>query len=378
MRRIYFDYNASSPIARRVVEAMTPYLSDGFGNPSSPHWAGRPARDAVERARGQVAALLNCKPHEVLFTSGGTESNNFAIKGIFHRHHTRGKHFVISAVEHPAVHRPLDFLEREDGARVSLIAVDRFGRVDADRLIDAITPETILVSVMHANNEVGTLQPIAEIGRACRERGVLFHTDAAQSVGKVPIDVQELSCDLLSVAGHKMQAPKGVGALYVRDGVELEPLLHGAGHERGLRAGTENVLLQVGLGAAAVLAQRRLADPDHAHVRRLRDRLQDGIETTLSERVTVNGHPEHRLPNTLSINFVGRIGQEVLASLDGVAASTGAACHSGEVELSGVLRAMGVPAEEGMGAIRFSLGWDSSEDEVDEVIRLISERLAAR
>lgn len=376
MRRIYFDYNASSPIAGEVIEAMTPYLEGAYGNPSSPHWAGRPAREAVDRARSEIAALLNCRPHEIVFTSGGTESNNFALKGAFYRHRTRGRHFVISAVEHPAIHRPLDFLEREEGARISIVPVDRHGRVDADRVIEAITPETILVSIMHANNEVGTLQPIEEIGRACRERSVFFHTDAAQSTGKVPIDVEALSCDLLSVAGHKMQAPKGVGVLYVRDGVELEPLLHGAGHERGLRAGTENVLLTVGLGAAAALARRRLADPDHARVRRLRNRLRSGIEAALPGRVSINGHPEHCLPNTLSINFHGKIGQEVLHSLDGVAASTGAACHSGEVELSGVLRAMGVAPEEGMGAIRFSLGWGSTEEEVQEVIRLITKRIS--
>ena len=375
MRRIYFDYNASSPIANSVIEAMTPFLREGFGNPSSPHWAGRPAREAVERARAQIAALLHCQPREIVFTSGGTESNNFALKGTFYRRRS-AKHFVISAVEHPAIRQPLEFLERHAGARITIVPVDRHGRVDVDRVFEAITPETVLVSIMHSNNEVGTIQPIEQIGHACRERGVLFHTDAAQSVGKVPIDVTALSCDLLSVAGHKMQAPKGVGALYVRDGVELEPLLHGAGHERGMRAGTENVLLQVGLGAAAELAQRRLEDPEHDRVRRLRDRLQEGVQAALPGRVTVNGHPEHRLPNTVSINFTGRIGQEVLSALEGVAASTGSACHSGEIELSGVLAAMRVAPEHGMGAVRFSLGWDSSEEEVDEVVRLISERIA--
>lgn len=375
MRRIYFDYNASSPIASSVIEAMTPFLREGFGNPSSPHWAGRPAREAVEQARARLASLLRCQPQEVVFTSGGTESNNFALKGTFYRQ-PRGKHFVISAVEHPAIRQPLEFLRRMEGARVSIVPVDRHGRVDVERVLETITPETTLVSIMHSNNEVGTIQPIERIGRACREKGVPFHTDAAQSVGKVPIDVETLSCDLLTVAGHKMQAPKGVGALYVRGGVELEPILHGAGHERGLRAGTENVLLQVGLGAAAELARRRLEDPEHDRVRHLRDRLEAGILAALPGRVSVNGHPEHRLPNTLSINFVGRVGQEVLSALEGVAASTGSACHSGEVELSEVLRAMGVPPEEGMGAVRFSLGPDSTEDEVDEVVRLISERIA--
>ncbi|MCA9727297.1 MAG: cysteine desulfurase, partial [Candidatus Eisenbacteria bacterium] len=243
VQRIYFDYNASSPLAEPVIAAMSPFLREGFGNPSSLHWAGRPGRAAFEQARAQVAELLGCEPEEIFFTSGGTESNNFAIKGVFHRLRERGRHFVISAVEHPAVHRPIAFLERECGARVTVVPVDRTGRVSVDGVLEALTPETILVSIMHANNEVGTLQPVEEIGRACRERGVLFHTDAAQAVGKVAIDAPRLPCDLLSVAGHKLQAPKGVGALFVRKGVELEPFMHGAGHERGWRAGTENVLL---------------------------------------------------------------------------------------------------------------------------------------
>ncbi|MEZ4654104.1 MAG: cysteine desulfurase family protein [Candidatus Eisenbacteria bacterium] len=376
MQRIYFDYNASSPLAEPVIAAMSPFLREGFGNPSSLHWAGRPGRAAFEQARAQVAELLGCEPEEIFFTSGGTESNNFAIKGVFHRLRERGRHFVISAVEHPAVHRPIAFLERECGARVTVVPVDRTGRVSVDGVLEALTPETILVSIMHANNEVGTLQPVEEIGRACRERGVLFHTDAAQAVGKVAIDAPRLPCDLLSVAGHKLQAPKGVGALFVRKGVELEPFMHGAGHERGWRAGTENVLLAVGLGAAAELARTRLAHPAHDRIAALRDRLQRGLEATLPSGVTVNGDLGRRLPNTLSINFVGKVGQDVLAALEGVAASTGAACHSGAVELSGVLRAMGVPAEQGMGAIRFSLGWDSTEAEVDEVVRLVSEHIA--
>jgi cysteine desulfurase len=278
-------------------------------------------------------------------------------------------------VEHPAVLRPLRFLEREEGARVAVVPVDRQGRVDPGAVIEAISPETILVSVMHANNEVGTMQPVREIGRRCRERGVLFHVDAAQSVGKVPLTMDEFGCDLLSVAGHKLQAPKGVGALFLRAGTRLEPLLHGAGHERGERSGTENVILVAGLGAAAALATRRLVDPDHARLPRLRDRLQEGLVELLGDRVSINGHPRDRLPNTLSINFKGRAGQEVLDRLEGVAASTGAACHAGSVELSGVLAAMGVPESEGMGAVRFSLGWDSTGEEVDHVLALARERL---
>ncbi len=372
--RVYLDFNASTPIAPEVAEAMRPFLSDHYGNPSSPHWAGAPARAAVERARGQVAGLLGCSPEEVLFTSGGSESNNHALKGAFLANRDRGDHVVTSAVEHPAVREPLRFLERM-GARVTVVPVDRQGRVDPGAVRRAIGPRTVLVSVMHANNEVGTVQPIAEIARVTREAGVLLHTDAAQSVGKIAARVDELGVDLLSVAGHKLYAPKGVGALYVRAGTRLEPFVHGAGHERGRRAGTENVLLDVGLGEACRIAGGQVG---MAGVRALRDRFEGALAALLGDRLTVNGGGAERLPNTASVNFVGRSGAELLAALPGVAASTGSACHAGSVELSPVLAAMGVPEEEGMGAVRFSLGRTTTWSELERVLELVSSAVRKR
>ena len=360
---IYLDYNASTPIDPRVAAVMRPFLEEAYGNPSSLHWAGAPARAAVERARGQVAALLGCAPDEVVFTSGGSEANNLALKGVFFAHRDRGDHLITTAVEHPAILEPCHFLERL-GARVTYLAVDGTGRINPDDVRKAITPRTLLISIMHANNEVGTIQPIEEVNRIARERGVLLHTDAAQSAGKIPTDVGRLGVDLLSLAGHKMYAPKGVGALYVRRGVQLEPLVHGAGHEGGRRAGTESALLVVALGQAAELA-KDLAPM--AEVRRLRDLLWALLRDRLGEQVGLNGHPEHRLPNTLNVAFVGRVGADLLACLEGVAASTGSACHAGSIELSPVLRAMAVPVEVGMGAVRLSLGRWTTEAEVREV-----------
>ena len=246
-RRIYLDFNASTPICPEAVEAMRPFLADHYGNPSSLHWAGMPAKDAVEKARGQVAGLLGCDPTEVVFTSGGSESNNHAIKGVFFANRDRGDHIITTAVEHPATINPCRFLETL-GAKVTVLPVDRFGMVDPDDVRKAITPRTILITVMHANNEVGTIEPIPEIAAIAREAGIPFHTDAAQTVGKISADVEELGVDLLSVAGHKVYAPKGIGALYIREGTKIEPFVHGAGHEAGRRAGTENVLLAVALG----------------------------------------------------------------------------------------------------------------------------------
>jgi len=378
MQEIYLDYNASSPIAPEVVEAIRPFFERAYGNPSSLHWAGRPAREAVERARTQLASLVHCDADEMVLTSGGSEASNYAIKGSYWRSGRRDAHFITTAVEHPATLNPLRFLERQ-GAALTVLPVDRHGRVSPREVEAALRPETLLVSVMHSNNEVGTLEPIAEIGAICRARRVLFHVDGAQSVGKVPLDVRALNVDLLSIAGHKLYAPKGVGALFVRRGVELEPLVHGAGHERGRRAGTENVLLVVGLGAACALAEQVLesegpSSPSALRVRR--DRFERELRARFGERVTINGHPELRLPNTSSVNFVGRIGAEVLAALPGVAASTGSACHSGVVELSAVLRAMGVPPEEGMGAVRFSLGRGTTDAELDQVLALLEAALA--
>ncbi len=372
MRRIYLDYNASTPIDPAVAAAMKPFLEDHYGNPSSGHWAATTAKAALEAARGQVAALLDCQSDEIVFTSGGSEANNLALQGAFLALRDKGNHIITTRIEHPAIIEPCRFLERL-GARVTRLPVDGAGRTDPDEVRRAMTPRTILVSVMHANNEVGTIQPIEDCARIAHEHGVLFHTDAAQSVGKIPTDVNELSVDLLSIAGHKLYAPKGVGALYVRRGVSIEPLIHGAGHEGGRRAGTESALLAVGLGKACELAR------DLAPMNRVRD-LCDGfwqaLQKQFGNRVALNGHPTHRLPNTLNVSFVGRIGAEILGQLDGVAASTGSACHSGRIELSPVLEAMGVAPEVGMGAIRFSLGRGTTRDEIEVVVERLTESLA--
>jgi cysteine desulfurase len=371
MASIYLDYNASTPIDPAVAAAMRPLLDEAFGNPSSGHWASTSAKAALEQARGQVAALLGCAPDEIVFASGGSEANNLAIKGTFFALRHKGEHIITTKVEHPAVLAPCRFLERL-GAAVTCLPVDPMGRVNPEAVRRAITRRTILISVMHANNEVGTIQPIEEIGAIAREHGIRFHTDAAQSVGKVPSKVDTLGVDLLTIAGHKVYAPKGVGALYVRRGIALEPLIHGAGHEQGRRAGTESALLAVGLGTACTLAQD-LAPM--ARVRALRDRFWEVLQDRLGDRVMLNGHPELRLPNTLNVSFVGMIGAEVLSRLDGVAASTGSACHAGRVELSPVLAAMGVPEEIGMGAVRFSLGRTTTEAEIDAVSDRIGTRL---
>ncbi|MFI5174450.1 MAG: cysteine desulfurase family protein [Terriglobia bacterium] len=369
-RRIYLDFNATTPIAPEVASAMSRVLTDPFGNPSSEHWAGWPARQAVDRARAQVADLLHCTPDEIVFTGGGSEANNHALKGVFFAH-AGGGHIVTTQIEHPAILNPCRFLERL-GASVTYLPVDRFGRVDPDDLRRALTPRTILISVMHANNEVGTLQLISEMARIAREHGVLFHTDAAQSVGKVHVRVDELRMDLLSIAGHKLYAPKGVGVLYIRKGVQLEPLIHGAGHEAGRRAGTENIVLNVALGKACELAKSWVGmEP----VRKLRDLFWQLLEARFGKGVVLNGHPTERLPNTLNISFVGRIGSTILNRMNGVAASTGSACHSGSVELSPVLKAMGIPPEVGMGAIRFSLGRTTTQDEIEHVVSLLVESL---
>lgn len=355
--------NATTPTTPEVAAAMNQALAEPFGNPSSGHWAGPPARQAVEKARAQVGALLGCSPDEVVFTSGGSEANNHALKGVFFAHGGQGGHIITTQIEHPAILNPCHFLERL-GASVTYLAVDRFGKVDPDDVRRALTPRTMLISVMHANNEVGRLQPIPEITRIAHERGVLFHTDAAQSVGKIPAHVDELGVDLLSLAGHKLYAPKGVGALYVRKGVRLEPLIHGAGQESGRRAGTENILLEIALGSACELAQSWL---DVDSIRELRDLFWELLQARFGERVVLNGHPAERLPNTLNVSFLGEIGSTILHGLEGVAASTGSACHSGSVELSPVLKAMNIPPEVGMGAIRFSLGRTSTRREVEQV-----------
>jgi cysteine desulfurase len=372
MQRIYLDYNASTPIDPAVAAVMRPFLEDHYGNPSSGHWASVEAKAAIETARGQVAVLLGCHDDEIVFTSGGSEANNLALKGVFFALRDKGDHIITTGIEHPAIIEPCRFLERL-GARVSFLRVDGTGRIDPADLRNAITPRTILISIMHANNEVGTIEPIGDCARIAHEQGILFHTDAAQSVGKVSTDVNELGVDLLSIAGHKAYAPKGVGALFVRRGVRLEPLIHGAGHEGGRRAGTESALLAVGLGKACELA-RDLAPMDR--VRTLRDHFWQELQQRFGNRIVLNGHPMYRLPNALNISFAGEIGTEILARLDNVAATTGSACHSGRIELSPVLEAMGIAPEVGMGAIRFSLGRMTTRDEIDAVVERLTDVFA--
>jgi cysteine desulfurase len=368
MRRIYLDHNASTPIAPEVAAVMEGAMAGAFGNPSSPHWAGAPARRGVEEARRLVAGLLGCAPAEVVFTSGGSESNNMALKGAFFASQRPRRHIVTTRVEHPAIVAPLRFLERL-GAEVTWLPVDGTGRIDPADLERAITADTILVSIMHANNEVGTIQPIAECAAIARRHGIPLHTDAAQSVGKIPTRVDDLGVDMLTIAGHKFYAPKGIGALYIRAGTALEPLVHGAGHEGGRRAGTESAVLAAALGQACVLAGD-LSGMER--VKALRNRFWHALREQFGDKVALNGHQEWRLPNTLNVSFVGRVGADILAALEGVAASTGSACHAGRVELSPVLDAMGVSPEVGMGAIRFSLGRATTAEEVDAVVEALS------
>lgn len=368
--RIYLDYNASTPVAPEVAEAMLPYLTDYYGNPSSLHFAGAPARAALERARKQVASLIGCTPGEIVFTSGGSESNNHAIKGVFFACKGDKKHIITTAVEHPAVVEPVRFLQRL-GADVSIVPVDGHGMVDPDDVRKQIRNDTILVSVMHANNEVGTIEPIEEISRITREHGIPFHTDAAQSVGKIPVEVNSLGVDLLTIAGHKLYAPKGVGALYIREGTNLESFVHGAGHEGGRRAGTESVLLAVGLGRACEIAPGFMNE----EVGLLRDLLFDRLEEIFGDEIVLNGHPVMRLPNTLNVSFKGQTGGAILDSLAEIAASTGSACHAGETTLSSVQKAMGVSEEIGRGAVRFSLGRMTTRDEILEVVRRLKKHL---
>jgi cysteine desulfurase len=373
---IYLDCNATTPIDPAVLEALLPFLQREFGNPSSTHSLGKTAHAAVEHAREQVAALLGAQADEVVFTGGGSEASNQAIKGTilarprgWFGRWARGAHVVISAVEHPATAQPCEFL-RKLGCKVTVVPVDRQGLVDPAAVGKALTRDTKLVSIMHANNEVGTLQPIKEISEIARRQGVLLHTDAAQSLGKVAVDVNDLGVDLLTVAGHKLYAPKGVGALYVRRGVVLEPLIHGAGHEGGRRAGTENVPYMVALGTACEIARRGLPESSR-RLQELRDRLWERLRAGLGERVLLNGHPQRRLPNTLNASFLGHIGAELLEKVPEIAASTGSACHEGKVSQSPVLCAMGVPPEVGRGALRLTVGRFTTEDEVDRAAEIL-------
>jgi len=372
-RPIYLDHNASTPVLPEVVESMLPYLREQFGNPSSSHPYGRAALEGIQNAREQVAGLLGCEADEVIFTSGGTESNNLAIRGVAAGRGDR-RHIVTTVIEHPATANPCRQLERE-GWRVTWLAVDGTGRARVDEALRAVGGDTALVTVMHANNEVGTIQPVEEIARAARARGALVHTDAAQSAGKVPTEVEQLGVDLLSVAGHKLYAPKGVGALYVRRGTPLQPLLRGAGHERGYRPGTENVASIVGLGRACEIARRDM-EAEASRVRALRDLLHERLRAEIAG-IELNGHPTERLPNTLNVRFPGVRGSAVLAGAAEVAAATGSACHEGGEAPSAVLTAMGLDAEPALGAVRLSLGRSTTAGQVSRAAEALIRAWAA-
>ena len=368
---IYLDYNATTPVDKEVAQAVQPYLYEHFGNPSSAHSFGTETKLAVEKARRQVASLINCQPGEIIFTSGGTESNNYAIKGYAYANRQRGNHIITSTIEHPAVTEVCRYLEGK-GFEVTYLPVDEYGLVDPARLEAAITPATILITVMHANNEIGTIEPIGEIAAIARRHNIALHTDAAQSVGKHPVDVKELAVDMLTIAGHKLYAPKGVGALYIRDGIVLEKLIHGADHEQNRRAGTENVAEIVGLGKACETAGRDLEN-NIPHFRKMRDLLHRQLAEKVPE-VKLNGHPELRLSNTLSLSFRNTEANILLNEMEmnGIAASAGAACHTDSVDLSPVLTAIGLEMEYAMGTIRFSVGRSTTADEIARASQIIA------
>lgn len=364
---IYLDHNASTPVLPEVIDAMLPFLSEHFGNPSSPHPYGRTMRQAVDRARERVAALIGCRPLEVFFTSGGTEANNLAIRGVAAAGQGRNG-IVTSVIEHPATTGPCAELERM-GFQISRIPVDGHGLVEVEKIREAVSSDTLLVTVMHANSETGTLQPIRRISTIAHADGALVHSDAAQSLGKIEVSVLDDDVDLLSIAGHKLYAPQGVGALYVRDGTPIEPLLLGAGHERGLRPGTENVAAIAGLGQACAIARRDLTE-ESARVAELRDRLWHGLSDQVPA-IALNGHPNERLPNTLNVRFPGVSGNALLAACPDIAASTGSACHSGGEEASAVILAMGIPESEASGSVRLSIGRRNTVDEIDHAVGIL-------
>ncbi len=362
MKPVYLDYNATTPIAKEVADAMLPFLYTDFGNPSSAHSYGVKAKLAVEKARSQVAGLIGCNASEIVFTSGGTESNNYAIKGVAFANCARGNHIITSAIEHPAVLEVCKYLEK-NGFDISIIPVDENGTIRIDELKAAIQHDTILISVMHANNEVGTIQPIKEIAEIAKLHNIIMHTDAAQSLGKVAVNVNESGVDLLSIAGHKLYAPKGVGALYIRKGVTLEKLIHGANHEQNRRAGTENVLEIAGLGQAAEIAKINL-QANIAHYSETRDYLQK-LLTEAFPSTKINGNYKNRLPNTLSISFKKIEANTLIGKLKNVAASAGAACHTENISISSVLKAMNIPIDFAMGTIRFSTGRETTIKDVE-------------
>jgi cysteine desulfurase len=370
MKRVYFDNNATTPLAPEVFELMRPYMLEDYGNASSIHWFGQRAKAGVEKAREQVARLLNARASEIVFTSGGTESDNTAILGIVEAARGERKHVVTSTIEHPAVLSTAKLLEKR-GVSVSYVRVGSSGVIDPADVANALRPETVLISIMHANNELGTLQPLEEIGRIARERDIYFHTDAVQSIGKIPVDVEKLAVDLLALSAHKLNGPKGVGALYIRRGTILRPLLHGGHHERDRRPGTENVAGIVGLGAAAEIARIHMAE-EHDRVAALRDRLEAGILASVP-RVVVNGDRAHRVPTTtnLTFDYIEGEGFVIATDLRGIACSTGSACSSGSLEPSHVLSAIGLRPEQARASIRFSLGRFNTDEDVDLALKTL-------
>ncbi|MEA3316865.1 MAG: selenide, water dikinase SelD [Bacteroidota bacterium] len=369
---IYLDYNATTPIDKEVAEEMKPYLEKYFGNPSSSHSYGIETKKTVEKARKQIAKLINCKTNEIIFTSGGTESNNYAIKGIAYKNEAKGKHIITSTIEHPAVLEVCKYLETK-GFNISYISVNENGIINITELEEAITPETILISIMHANNEIGSIQPIKKISTIAKKHNIIFHTDAAQSIGKHPADVQELGVDLLSIAGHKLYAPKGIGALYIREGIQLEKLMHGANHELNKRAGTENILEISGLGKACEIAQRDL-EKNMSHMKEMRDLLNNKLLENWSE-IKLNGHKDKRLANTLNISFPHIEANILLNELEanGIAASAGAACHTDSIDVSSVLTAIKLNMDYSMGTIRFSTGRHTTKEEILNATKIINE-----
>jgi len=373
---MYLDYNATTPVDPAVAEAMWPYLAVQFGNPSSAHTYGQTAHKAVAAARAQVAQLLGCDPGEIVFTGGGSESDNLAIRGAALARRASGNHIITQVTEHPGVLNTCRALERLHGFRVTYLPVDHYGRVSLADVAAAINDQTVLISIMHANNETGTLQPISRIAEIAHRHGVLLHTDAAQSVGKIPTLANELGADLLTIAGHKLYAPKGIGALYVRRGVQLEPLVYGGGQEAGRRAGTENLAYSVGLGTACALAREQLAESE-PRLRGLRDQLYQRLNMYLPGSIHLNGHPTERLPNTLNVSIDGVVGEEVLTATPEIASSTGSACHEGNTDPSEVLIAMGCSRERALGALRLTLGRWSTAEQVEKAARLLGKTVDA-
>lgn len=369
MNPIYLDHNATTPVLPEVAEFMRPYLKDYFGNPSSSHRFGMETKKAIEEARRKVAQLLNCRPEDVVFTSGGSEANNYAIKGLAYARRHEGNHIISSSIEHPAVTEVCKYLEKQ-GFEITWLTVDEYGMVNPQDLEKAIKPATILVSIMHANNEVGTIQPIGELAAIAHKHGIVFHSDGAQSAAKIKTDVQELGVDLFSLAGHKLYAPKGVGALYVKQGIQLEKLIHGADHEQNRRAGTENVLEIAGFGKACEIARRDLEKNMKAY-REMRDALESGL-TKRPGNLRVNGHPEMRLPNTSNISFPGIEANTLMDEMEEIAASAGAACHTGDVDVSPVLQAMQLLPQYAMGTVRFSVGKLNDMAQIHRSVEIIA------